>query len=287
VFALLAGVACAPAPRPGSESHLAPRSAASSAAELARLQARPPIYALVYTWTESGERIALAQQRLAKACMARLGFRYDPAAPAKSDAVAEDRPAPFGLESLDPPAADGPGASPSEAPAGTSQAYARALFGDPNRHVTAHGTRLRVSRPANGCLAEAEQRLLGNGRVRWIQLRILLFEMEGQSRQLLEHDPAFRAANSRWQQCMRNAGFDWPGPRQLLHSLPARTDIRTNPTTRADVQCKAKTGYLTTAYARLADVQRKRLAGDPTVLADWTSLLHRQDSAARAVLAAG
>ena len=283
VGGLVTATACSTAsspPRPSSATGL-------PAAALVKLHSLPPIYARVYTWSASGQRISLAQQRLATACMAQHGFRYQPAPPATAEDMAHDNPMPFGLESVESltsPSTTGTSAAPTEDPTKSAK-YSRALLGDPTRLITARGAQLTVSRPATGCLAEAEQRLLGTGRARWIQLRILLFEAEQESLRQVNNDPGFRAVNARWQQCMHKAGFSWSDPQQLLNGLPRTTDLRTHPATRADVRCKNETGYLAVAYPRLAAVQQGLLNKDPKVLADWTTLLLRQDRAAQRVLA--
>jgi hypothetical protein len=252
-------------------------------AALAVLHKLPPIYALVYIPTAVDQRIALAEQRLTTACMAKRGFRYDPTPPAQTQDTVWAGPTPFGLETLDPPATTGPTPAPSEPPESQREQYGRALSGDPQRRITARGARIRVSAPRDGCIAETQRRLRGSGRVRWMQLRVLLYEAEQDARQQLDRDPEFRAANARWQRCMHDAGFPWADPMQLLHALPADADIRTSPATRADVRCKDQTGYLTVAYTRLAAAQQKPLDKDPTLVRDWRSLLHRQDVAARTV----
>ncbi|GAA2756846.1 hypothetical protein [Actinopolymorpha rutila] len=260
---------------------VASRSAASPAAA-AELSERLPISGLLYTWTGSDERIARAQQHLITACMKKQGFDYESAPIPKAADVADARPTPFGLESLDPPGPDSDQTLPPEPH--ESAAYVHALFGDPGKRISATGKFLKVTRPATGCQADAEKRLLGDGRLRWLQLRLQVGDGEKESRQRLEKDAAFRAANQRWQQCMRQAGIKVNDPLQLLQGLPADTDVRTNPATRADVHCKADTGYLATAYTRLAAAQRAWLARSPRVLTDWKTLARRQDAAARTVL---
>jgi hypothetical protein len=256
-------------------------------AALAALHTLPPIYALVYAPNAIDPRIAVAEQRLTAACMANRGFRYraDPPAPAaQRQDSAWGGPTPFGLETLDLAATAAPTETPSEVPSGERARYARALFGDPQQRVTAKGARVEVFRPRDGCAADAQRRLLGKSRVRWMQLRVLLYEAEQDSRQQLDRDPEFRAANARWQQCMRPGGFSWADPMQLFHDLPPNVDIRTSPATVADARCKDQTGYLTTAYIRLAAMQQQRLDKDPSVVKDWRSLLHRQVVAAQVVL---
>jgi hypothetical protein len=287
MLALAAGVtwlAVSAGPRSSSPADQ-PTIAAANLTELHRL---PPIYALYASAsTESSQRIALAQQRLAIACMARLGFSYRPARLATSQELAADDPAPFGLESINLADAGGAGETPTEDPAGKDERYGRALFGDPKKGVTARGARLSVARPATGCLADAERRLLGDQRVRWIQLHILLFEAEQDARELLNRDPEFRAVNSRWQDCMRRAGIQAPDPQQLARARPAGIDLHTDPASLADVRCKAETRYLATGYGRLAAMQRQRLDADRSVLRDWQSLLRRQDLVAHEVLKVG
>jgi hypothetical protein len=50
------------------------------------------------------------------------------------------------------------------------------------------------------------------------------------------------------------------------------------------VRCKSDTGYLRTAYTRLAVVQQAWLDAHPAALATWRSLMQRQDGVARDVL---
>lgn len=236
----------------------------------------PPIYAMVYRTSDAAERISAVHNGLVSECMARLGFTYAVAPGAAGDT--EDRPAPFGLESLDAP----PGDTFAEDPGRATDTYLRALYGPPIDRVTAKGKRITVSRPASGCVADAERRLLGDGRVRWIQLRILLFEVEEDALKRLDQDQAVTELNSRWQQCMRQAGFDWPDPVRMLDDLSKDTDIRTHPASRADVRCKHETAYLATAYARLSEMQQELLDEDPGIVADWTALFTRQDKVAQA-----
>lgn len=245
---------------------------------------QPPIYALVYSWTEAGERITLAQQQLITECMTARGFRYRPAAPATARDVAADRPTPFGLESLEPRETGEPLSEDTRA---GGEEYGRALYGPPEQRIRARGSRITVSGPAAGCLAEAENRLLGTNRQRWMQLRILLLEAEEESRRRLDDDPEFRAGTAQWRECMRQAGFDSADPRRLFDEMPPETDIGNEPAARADVACKTRTGYLAIAYARLTEMQRIRLAEDPSISADWHSLLAAQDAVARDVLDIG
>lgn len=236
----------------------------------------PPIYAMVYRVSAAAERISAAHNGLVADCMARLGFTHT-VTPGPLSGT-EERPAPFGLESLDVPAE----ATFAEDPGRATDAYLRALYGPPGDRITAKGKRITVSRPASGCVADAERRLLGDGRVRWIQLRILLFEAEDDALKRLNRDQAYTELNSRWQRCLRQAGFDWPDPLRLLGDLPKDTDIRTHPATNADVRCKHETGYLTTAYTRLSVLQQEVLDEDPSIVADWTALFTHQDNAAQA-----
>jgi hypothetical protein len=222
-------------------------------------------------------QIGLADQRLVAACMAREGFAYRAAAPPADEAADVARPEPFGREHV-PGGAPGATADPSEVPSAGGPGYSRALFGDPARRVIARGARMTVSGPADGCIAEAKVRLLGGDRERWMRAQILLFEAQEDAGRDLGRDPVLAAANARWRECVRAVGFDWPDP---IRALADRTDRAA----RTDVGCKRRTGFLDTAYARLAAAQQRRLDRNPALLADWTALLHRQEVAARAVLA--
>jgi hypothetical protein len=259
-------------------------SATQRAAALAALHRLPPIYVLVYRPTEVDQRIALADLRLTTACMAQHGFRYQAKAPEVLPDTIWEGPEPFGLETLDPPAA---AAAAAAEPPRQSERYARALYGDPDRRITARGARVRTDGPLDGCAADTQRRLLGAGRQRWMQVRILLYEAEQDARKRLDSDHGFRAANARWRDCMHENGFPWADPMALFHALPADADIHTSPATRADLSCKDRTNYLATAYGRLAVLQQQQLDTDHTVVRDWKALLHRQDLAARTARPAG
>ncbi|MFD8208989.1 hypothetical protein ACFV2S_21665 [Streptomyces sp. NPDC059695] len=260
---------------------------------LERLHRLPPVTDRVFAWTGAQARSAEAQRRYAIDCMARQGFRYAPKATPPAGSGEDERPRPFGLETP-PSAAPAAPAEPGEKPPKpgspeASPAYAKALFGDEAKRVTVEGEHgMRVSRPGNGCLAEAETRVLGDGRTRWIRTQILLYEGQEQTRTALEKDPRFRDATGRWRQCMDRAGF--PGqndPQALLKTLPTqRARLGGRDVLRADLSCKSTTGYLTLAYTRLAAVQQDWLDRHPAVTGDWKALLARQDEEAREVLAA-
>ncbi|MEU8621042.1 hypothetical protein [Streptomyces sp. NPDC048623] len=283
------GPSTAPAPAPAPKQVMAP-------AELTALHELPPITALLFTPQLHG---AQAQQKVAIACMAERGYRYAPAPPAADTGKdggtdggggAEERPRPFGLESSVPPrAATASPATPPEAPPRpgspeSTPAYAQALFGRESARVSTKGIRMSVSRPGEGCLAEAEKRLLGDGRMRWLQVRIMLFEAQELARGDVEKDPGFRAATTRWRACMDRAKVKAQDPVQVLNSLPSADARRTSPVAAADLRCKAETGYLTTAYQRLAAAQQRWLDKNPTVGADWKKLSDRQNKAAGEVL---
>ncbi|MER8047414.1 hypothetical protein [Streptomyces sp. NPDC094032] len=264
----------------------------ATTAGLERLHRLPQVTDRVFTWDDAQARSAEAQRTYAIRCMARAGFRYAPKATPPAGSGADERPRPFGLEtapSATPPAADQAGETPPKPGSPeASPAYAKALFGDEGKRVTVKGTKgMSVSRPGEGCLAEAETRMLGDGRARWLQVRIMLFEGQEQARAEVEKDPEFRNATGRWEQCMERAGF--PGqrdPQALLKSLPSqKARLGGRDVLKADLRCKSETGYLTTAYTRLAAVQQRWLDANPAVAKDWTALLARQDKASREVLA--
>ncbi|WP_086830022.1 hypothetical protein [Streptomyces sp. NRRL B-24572] len=297
LIAVLAGGAAAVGGAMLSSSEAAPApsdGALATAAGLDRLHGLPPVTDRMFGHAEVLSRSAEAQRQYSIACMAEHGFRY---APPPTPTPAEDgdqRPRPFGLEAP-------PSAAPARKPLGetppkpgseaATKAYQRALFGDEDRRVSAKGAHgMAVTRPGDGCLAEAEKRVLGDGvggRMRWLQVRILLFEAQEQARANVEKDPAFRNATARWQQCMNDYGF--PGqrdPSTLLKTLPTqRARLNGRDILKADLRCKGETGYLTIAYTRLAAVQQGWLDRNPAVEKDWRKLLDRQDKAAREVLA--
>lgn len=258
---------------------------AAEPAQLTALHRLPPVTGLLFTPRRRG---AEAEQKLAIACMAERGYRYAPVPPSKSPDGTDERPQPFGLESTAPPRTATPTSSPEAPPKPGSpestDAYARALFGDEARRVTAKGLRLSVSRPGDGCLAEAETRMFGDGRMRWLQVRIRLFEAQEDARADVEKDVSFRAATARWRECMDRAEVKAQDPVQVQRSLRSEEERRTGPVVAADLRCKAETGYLATAYERLAAAQQRWLDEHPDIGRDWKKLSARQDEAAGEVL---
>lgn len=277
VLAVAAGL-CAFIARPGEAS---PTSGTS--ASVAELSKRLPFYDLLYARTDADTRIARAEQQDTIDCMAKHGFRYTPAPVVSTSQATGDHPQPFGLETLVQPADTTPGLVPSEKP--ESKAFTQALFGDPDKRISAQGKLVRATRPANGCQAHSEKQLLGNDRVRWLQLRIQLGEGEEQARQQLEKDHAFRVVNAGWRQCMSEAKFrGQKDPVSLLYGLPRNADPSKNALARADIRCKGETNYLTIAYTRLAAVQQAWLRDHAGTLAAWNALQRRQDTIARELL---
>lgn len=241
------------------------------------LNRRLPFQRLLYLPSAAVLRVQRAEQQLTVACMARHGFTFKPVTSVGSG----EHPTPFGLESLAPQPPDA--SVPPEKSRG--KAFTRALYGDPGKRISAKGRMLKVTRPADGCQAEAEKRLLGDARLRWLQLRIQLGEGEKEARDQVEEDAAFRALQARWSRCMSQAGFREKDPLDVLLSLPRGTQPAANPAARADMRCKGATHYLPTAYARLRAVQQKWLDDHAATLTEWNRLQTRQDTEARKVLA--
>ncbi|MFF0426820.1 hypothetical protein [Streptomyces sp. NPDC004520] len=265
------------------------RTTSATRIDTAELHRRPPVTELLFT---PNARSHEAQRQFAIACMAKQGFRYAPVAKTEETGSDDQLPQPFGLESAmpatptpesAPPAPDTP---PKPGSPESTETYARALFGDQSKRVTAKGVRMSVSRPGNGCLAEAETRVLGDGRMRWLQVRIMLFEAQEQARKDVEKDPAFKAVTARWRTCMDRAGFTGPDPAQLLASLHTPEARASSTALATDLRCKDETGYLDTAYTRLAAVQQRWLDRNPAVARDWKTLTGRQERESREVLSA-
>lgn len=234
--------------------------------------ATPPIYAAVYGSAREQREIATAQQQLVVRCMADAGFSYRPP-PVPAGAGQESRPRPFGLEDL-PGGTEADAPDPAPTPASTGRRFQRALFGG-KAQFTAHGAQLSVSRPATGCLAEAEQQLLGTARREWMTLRIVLYEAERAAEALVVENPSFRRLNAAWSACMARHGHRFGDPMKVP-DLTADDDPELPPVARDDLTCKAETDYLGTAYALLADAQRRALADHPQAITRWRELLRRQ-----------
>ncbi|WP_431989225.1 hypothetical protein [Streptomyces albogriseolus] len=251
------------------------------APSVTELKQRLPLYALLYTHTTADVRVSEAKQRLIARCMAARGFRYQPPPVVKPQEATALYPAPFGLE---------PGRQAEPAPSESvpaerreSPAYMRALFGDPGKTISAAGATLKVTRPATGCQADAEQDLLGDGRVRWLELRIRLGDGEREARRVLDQSAQFRRAGTDWRACMRDAGYRYNDPEEVLRNLPSTTAAGEAPAARADLGCKESTDYLRTAYGTLAEAQRAWLSQNPKVAEEWRKLERRQARAARNV----
>jgi hypothetical protein len=249
---------------------------------LERLRALPPINAALYQHPDDVERIKAAQSQLTVQCMAKRGLVYRPE-PVTDDAGI-DVPMPFGVESLSDPDFSTPNLKP-EATGEAAQRLARGLYGDPTKRVTARSQTLTVTSPATGCVAEAEQHLLGDSRVQFLALRLRLFEVESTALDRLQQDPVFAATQKQWRKCMSSAGAPAQDPRSLLEKLPAHAVLHSDPSVRKDLACKGQTDYLGHGYSRLAAVQRRLLASQPTLLPQWGDLEHRQVMVAERVLA--
>jgi hypothetical protein len=280
---------------PAADTGTAAKPAARQAV-LTALRNGLPLSALLRRTTETSRRVHEAEQLLVAACMSARGFRYTPAPAAPEDSGRSEAsgtsgtsgtsPALFGFESLGAPGdALTPESQPAPAERPRGKGFDRALYGDPKRKISARNKVLRVSRPATGCLAESQARLLGeDGRVRDLALRMRLDQGERDALAELEKDPAFRAATSRWKTCMARAGVTAKDPRRLAADLPVTADPATDPAARADVTCKERTGYLAKAYARLAVTQQRWLDDNKEPASEWRTLRHREDTAARRVL---
>ncbi|MER5890771.1 hypothetical protein ABT160_43715 [Streptomyces sp. NPDC001941] len=250
-----------------------------SASKTLALSRSLPFYGLLYTRTPADARIDTAKQRLTTSCMAAQGHRYEPAKRERSESRGL---ALFGIE----PGSDAdpePAAAQSEQP--RSQAFRRALFGDPAKTISAQGERFKVTRPATGCQAEAERKLVGSEREKLLGLQLRLGDGESEALSQLQRDARYAAANKRWRTCMRESGYDAADPLALLRTLPRGADLRTHPATVADLRCKERTGYLADVYGRLAQLQQKWLDSHQDVLRSWRALKNRQDDAARRILA--
>ncbi|MFE7765213.1 hypothetical protein [Streptomyces sp. NPDC057438] len=254
----------------------------SADAALTTLRNGLPLSGLLRSPIGTSSRVHEAEQRLVAACMSARGFQYVPAPTASGDSGTS--PALFGIETLDAPSGDMT-REPLPAERQRGEDFARALYGDPDRMISARNKMIRVTRPATGCLAEAQTRLLGKGgRARDLELRLQLDQGERDALQELEEDRAFRITNTRWKTCMARAGVTAKDPRQLAADLPVTADPATNSTARTDLTCKKRTGYLQRAYTRLAAIQQRWLDNNREPAAEWQALRLREDRAARSIL---
>jgi hypothetical protein len=253
----------------------APQAASTGPAETRIV---PPIFRMMYQSGDQDRRITAARDALVTSCMAAHGHSYVIEAATATDTLVTLRP--FGPESLESDPDEPLPAEPVH-----DEGYVRALFGDPGQRVLAQGQRLAISFPANGCEADAEHHLLGDQRVRAVELRLRIHDGESEAREQLDRDPAFIAVTERWRRCVHRLGVDAVDPGDLLRKLPSGiVDLATEPAVRADVRCKRATGYLDTAYARLAVLQQNWLDAHADLVAERLALRQRQHAAALQVL---
>jgi hypothetical protein len=239
----------------------------------------PPIHRMMYLPDDRDRRIADAKDVLVAGCMAGQGLDYTPQVENVTGDGTLAALRPFGLESLENIAAE---PLPPEPVRG--ERYALALFGDPDLRMVARGERLEISWPATGCQADAEHRLLGDQRQRASELRLRFYDGERDAREQLDRDPVFVALNAGWRTCVNRLGIDAPDPAELLSLLPADANLATDSAVRADLRCKQESGYLNTAYARLAFLQQHWLDAHGDLIGEWLALRQRQDTVALQVL---
>jgi hypothetical protein len=235
----------------------------------------PPIFRMMYLSDDQDRRIAEARDMLVTDCMAAHGQRYSAQAEDTTEDEALAALRPFGIESIEHFTTEPPPVEPVQ-----SDEYLRVLFGDPDQRVQAHGERLGISLPGNGCKADADHRLLGDQRQRALELRLRIYDGERDAREQLDRDPDFIAANEQWRKCVNRFGVDAQNPGDLLGKLSGDIDLATDPAVRADVRCKGETGYLDTAFARLAVLQQNWLDAHADLVAEWQALRQRQHTVA-------
>ncbi|GGR12729.1 hypothetical protein GCM10010168_33100 [Actinoplanes ianthinogenes] len=278
IAAVLTGLGATAAP---ALPHRSRAGAPPPAAGLDELRRLPPIYEAMYHRGAQKRLIDAAQTRLIGRCMAAAGLTYDAGdpAPVEQDDVLLR---PFGVEST----ADTPPDVPEnpERTGAQAERYARVLYGDPAKRVTARGATLAVSASADGCQADAENALAGADRVRQMELRIRLYEAESAALTRFETESDVAALRREWQGCVREQGITAAGPAELFDSLPAGTDLATDHTVAVDLACKERTGYLRRAYTTMARLQNRELDSRPGLLADWNRIQEHQVAAAQAIL---
>ncbi|MER5478878.1 hypothetical protein ABT026_18200 [Streptomyces sp. NPDC002734] len=261
----------------------------ADAAELTALRNSLPLQALLNSSPDAARRAHRAEQSLIAACMTDRGVRYDKApdpAPAGSETAGTTQ-LHFGIESVGP--TDGEAAAGSQRPPAErrrDKAFDLALYGDPEKRISARNKAIRVTRPATGCLAEAQTRLLGgkDARRRDLDLRLVLDQGERDASAALADDPGLRTADADWSACMADQGVKAATPARFAQRLPEGTDLATDPSVAADLDCKRRTDYLERAYGRLAALQRNWLDRHAEDADAWRSLRVREAKEADEVL---
>lgn len=183
-------------------------------------------------------RLDQAEEHLIKVCMERRGFRYWGGSVAS---VAERQISGYVLTDVATARQHGYGAilraqaedrKENEPNARYANALpeaerirlSRAYFGDPAKgmltiDLPAGGT---ISRPATGCLAEAEQALYGDLSA-WFRAKKIATGLTSLYVPDLIEDPRFVAALREWSECMSRAGQHYRTPAQIRERLPELT----------------------------------------------------------------
>lgn len=180
-------------------------------------------------------RLDEAEELLIKACMERRGFRYwlglvEGVAARRTNGyvttdVATARQHGYGgklREQMETRKRHEPNIRYANAlPEAERRRYGIALFGDPETgtltiDLPAGGT---ISKPNNGCLAEAESELYGDLSA-WVRAEKVAMGVTSLYVSDLLDDPRFVAALRTWSECMSEAGHNYRTPAEIRQRLP-------------------------------------------------------------------
>jgi len=182
-----------------------------------------------------------------------------------------------------------PTAVATEDPSTVSERDQRLLYGDEAHRmevVTPNG--MSVSRPGNGCLAEAETTLAGSPEKRkaLYSARVAALDAGEAARNAAQSDPAVQEALAAWQGCMSEAGLTYASPAAVAEAIPPGKTVHTWGVATTDIACKKKSGLLDAAKSAQSRAEQAEIARNPGLVTAWKEGLAAEYTQARQVLSA-
>lgn len=252
-----------------------------------------------------------AEERMLARCMADRGFRYTPTSyetatsgrqPRASLLVAQGdidsaKQRGYGIDyslgDLDPHANPSFNAEPSEmaklSPA-QKAAYGKALSGDsiepgdendPDVVVIKDAFGGRVMFRTGTCLYEARTKVYGEGQ-EWRQLSLKVEDMANEVYTRVDQDSAVRTGKSRWQDCMKEAGFAAFDYKKFATSLVERVRARKTDVKQAqaeerrvavaDATCAQNSGYADSVRSAMEKAQTQVAASNEGTITRYLEL---------------
>ncbi|MDX3224164.1 hypothetical protein [Streptomyces sp. ME19-01-6] len=221
-----------------------------------------PLEAYMLDYSD-GIQIERGQQRLAVACMARLGFSYAPPQPGlhpPASANDSNMPRRYGITDRQEAQKWGyhvPPRGAQDAPSSTpmSKAEHEALTGSPDAPrpgASPGGGKNGI--PKGGCMGEARRKLDADF------TNTMADRLNKESFDKTLQDPAVKAVEKRWSACMKDKGYTAGDPYDVTDvnkpaagPTPSKKEIAV---ALADIDCKDSTGLVGKMFAVETQIQR-------------------------------